>query len=154
MWKISKILGRNVLLIHVMATIVIAMTFLNDTMNWFIRYEIIDETWINQYISAFYWCTVIVTTIGFGDISAANPSERLIVALLALVACIMLAYNISAFSKEFGSLSENYQKIDLKFVMFYRMIRRDYKNNVDIDPQLKMRIYKFLQSLSADKREL
>lgn len=38
--------------------------------------------------------------------------------------------------------------------MFYRMVRRDYKNNVDIDPKLKVKIYKFLHSLSSDKREL
>lgn len=39
-------------------------------------------------------------------------------------------------------------------VKFRRMIRRDYKNNVDIDPLLTIRIYNHLYSLSADKREL
>lgn len=73
---------------------------------------------------------------------------------MALIACILLAYNITVFSKVFSSLTDNYEEVELKVVKFRRMIRRDYKNNVDIDPLLKIRIYQHLYSLSADKREL
>jgi hypothetical protein len=35
--------------------------------------------------------------------------------------------------------------------MFRRMIRRDYKNNVDMDSKIKKRIYNYIDSLSTDK---
>jgi hypothetical protein len=31
-------------------------------------------------------------------------------------------------------LRDNTDQVELKIVMFRRMIKRDYKNNVDIDP--------------------
>lgn len=108
LWKMFKILGLNILIIHVMATILVGMTHLSETNNWFIKFELVDETWFNQYITSFYWSTIIVTTIGFGDISASTPNEKLIVSFLSLIACILLAFNITSFSKFFSSLTENY----------------------------------------------
>lgn len=57
-----------------MATIVNSMAFLNETMNWLIKFDMLEESWIDQYITAYYWSTIIVTTIGFGDFSASNSN--------------------------------------------------------------------------------
>lgn len=56
------------------------------------------------------------------------------------------------FSQAFAQLKNNYEAVQLKTVQFRRMIRRDYKNNVNINPSLKKNIYKFIESLSDDKR--
>jgi len=44
---------------------------------------------------AYYWATTIMMTIGFGDITATNHSEAVVLAFLELFSCIVLAYNIS-----------------------------------------------------------
>jgi hypothetical protein len=68
-WKVSKILGLNILMIHIVSTILMAMTHINYGNNWFIKYDLMDSSWHYQYITSYYWATIIVTTIGFGDIS-------------------------------------------------------------------------------------
>ena len=94
-----------------MSTIVMAMTKLNDQYNWFYKFNLIDSPWQEQYIASFYWSTIIVTTIGFGDISASNSSEQLIIAFLALIACILLTFNITMFSQAFAILKNNYEMV-------------------------------------------
>jgi hypothetical protein len=49
---------------------------------------------------AYYWATTIMMTIGFGDITATNHGEAIVLAFLELFSCIVLAYNIS----EIGSV--------------------------------------------------
>ena len=38
--------------------------------------------------------------------------------------------------------------------MFRRMVRRDYRNNVSINPALKKRIYQYIDSLLEERRDL
>lgn len=38
--------------------------------------------------------------------------------------------------------------------MFRRMVRRDYRNNVQINPALKKRIYQYIDSLLEERRDL
>jgi hypothetical protein len=37
------------------------------------KYQIQHESWWNQYFYSYYWSIIIIVTIGFGDITAANP---------------------------------------------------------------------------------
>lgn len=54
----------------------------------------------------------------------------MIVSILALFACALLAFNINTFSNIFGLLKDSIDNVEGKIVMFRRMMRRDYRNNV------------------------
>lgn len=54
----------------------------------------------------------------------------MIVSILALFACALLAFNINTFSNIFGLLKDGIDNVESKIVMFRRMMRRDYRNNV------------------------
>jgi hypothetical protein len=60
-----------------------------------VKYGIDGRPWYVLYVSAYYWGAIIITTIGFGDISAGNWREAIVVAVMAMFACVILGFNIS-----------------------------------------------------------
>ena len=52
----------------------------------------------SMYTIGVYWVITTITTVGYGDISATNTTER-------IVACIIMVIGVIAFSYSTGSLS-------------------------------------------------
>ena len=52
----------------------------------------------SMYTTGIYWTITTITTVGYGDISATNTTER-------IVACIIMIIGVIAFSFSTGSLS-------------------------------------------------
>jgi hypothetical protein len=99
-WKLIKTIVFNVAFAHFLASMLLAMAKLNEEENWLIAHSIQNSDWNVQYMWAYYWATTVMMTIGFGDISATNHQEGIVLAFLELFSCIVLAYNIS----EIGSI--------------------------------------------------
>ena len=57
------------------------------------------------YLRSVYWATITMTTVGYGDISGQNPTERLVNILVMLIGVI-------AFSFMTGALSSILQNVD------------------------------------------
>lgn len=51
-----------------------------------------DPAWLDWYIKAYYFCTVTMVTVGYGDIFPASNSERVLSVGTMLLACCMYAY--------------------------------------------------------------
>lgn len=77
----------------------------NSTENWVTKLGIDDESWFIKYIWGYYWGTNIMLTVGFGDISATNYHEAIILIFIETFSCITLAYNISYVGALIGSIS-------------------------------------------------
>jgi hypothetical protein len=52
----------------------------------------------DTYLVAIYFCITTITTVGYGDISASNPSERIFCILLQITGASGFSYAISIFS--------------------------------------------------------
>ena len=67
--------------------------------------------WIEQYCWAYYWGTTIMFTVGFGDISAVNHQEAMLITLIQAFTCIYLAYNINCVGTYITNINaENVEK--------------------------------------------
>ena len=71
-WGLVKIFISNFMFAHVLAVILIMITWLNTSDNWLSKVNAVDAVWYEQYSWAYYWGTTIMLTIGFGDISPVN----------------------------------------------------------------------------------
>lgn len=45
--------------------------------NWYQTVDIVDAPWFSKYVWGYYWGTNIMLTVGFGDISATNTTEAI-----------------------------------------------------------------------------
>lgn len=50
----------------------------SESVTWLSDNHLKNETKLVQYFYAFYWSTVTIMTVGYGDISATNTTERFI----------------------------------------------------------------------------
>ena len=66
--------------------------------NWIQKWDFDIEEMGEMYTIGLYWTITTITTVGYGDISATNTSER-------IVACIIMVIGVIAFSFSTGSLS-------------------------------------------------
>ena len=143
----------NIIIAHIVGTILLAMAMISPENNWLMKYEIHDSPWLVQFVVAYYWGMIIATTVGFGDISPLTEREQAVVAFLALFGCLILGFNLS----EFANIFTNYRKAEnfknMKKITFKRMLTRDKNNNAEIDPALKKQIYKFIEDSGGDEED-
>lgn len=62
----------NIIFAHCLATILLGVSEYDHENNWLIYYHgsieaVADLNWFEIYVSAFYWATTIMMTVGFGD---------------------------------------------------------------------------------------
>ncbi len=69
-----------------------------------------DLDWWKMYFWAMYWAITTLTTIGYGDITAANYFEAVFVSILMLIGTAVLSYNLS----EISGVISNLRNIDKK----------------------------------------
>lgn len=94
-WNLVKVIIFEVVFMHFIAGLLLAMSAFDNEKNWLIVHGLDDQSWGAQYSWALYWSATLVTTTGFGDFIAANKQEALLVAALELFSSVILAYNLN-----------------------------------------------------------
>lgn len=54
---------------------------------WLHKRELLDAEWYQKFLHAYYFMTVTMVTVGFGDISPVNDGEILLCIITMLIAC-------------------------------------------------------------------
>lgn len=75
--------------------------------SWIVRFGFIDSEDSAIYLAAFYWAFTTLTTVGYGDITAISPLER-------IIAVFWMLLGICSFSFTIGSLTNMIAKLDTK----------------------------------------
>jgi len=72
-WKLFKVLMINFIVGHIIACVLLSITFFEPANNWMHIKGINQNIWYEKYIWSYYFGTTIFLTIGFGDLYPNNP---------------------------------------------------------------------------------
>lgn len=105
-----------------------------------------------QYLSAFYFSLVTVTTVGYGDILPDTPAEKQFVILCIVTGAFLYAYVIGDFTLLLANLSQERDEYDSKM----RSVN-DLLSYIDAPPEIRTKVqnyYDFKFSNKEGKSEL
>ncbi|EAS07057.2 cyclic nucleotide-binding domain protein (macronuclear) [Tetrahymena thermophila SB210] len=111
----------------------------NDFKNtWIGNSRLKQNDWVSNYIHAYYFSTVTMITVGYGDYTPSNPTEMVISIITMLLSCGVFAYSINAIGTIFNTL--NQKSLAIKNNM-YTISSYMAKKNIDFDLQMQIKEY-------------
>jgi potassium voltage-gated channel Eag-related subfamily H protein 5 len=63
--------------------------------NWIDANHLKDSTYVERYVASFYFSTVTMISVGYGDIVPINLTERIVVILFMFCSTMQLSYTVS-----------------------------------------------------------
>ena len=83
-----------------------------DEKNWIKAQSLIDQSWYIKYMSSFYWSSVTVMTVGYGDITPQNYIERFYCLCVILLGCMILPYSINSIGFIIQDINREHTKFE------------------------------------------
>ena len=132
---IVKILSIIMFFTHILACLfwmVGASTVSYEPLSWTTKFGLIDEDIFTQYVNSLYWAFTTMVTIGYGDISALNTTERLFCMCSMTIMAGVYAFTINEIGKkvkEYNRLSDHFKE-NMLYVgqwMEYHDLRQDLR---------------------------
>ena len=106
--------------------------------NWLHYTGVINDEWWQRYLKSFYYVTVVMNTVGFGDITPQNIPEISFTIFFIYIACGMFAYTINSV----GIILQNINKNEREFKRHMNLINGYMRQkNIHFDLRTKIRNY-------------
>ncbi|KAL4428635.1 hypothetical protein ABPG74_009137 [Tetrahymena malaccensis] len=138
--QIIRLFSLIIMINHVLACIWIfnAQIKNNENMNWITSKNVQNETWIYQYVMSFYFCTVTMTTVGYGDITAKNFSEYILSILMMLTSSGVFGFSLN----QIGTIFTDFYSQDKEKKKKLNIINLHMeKKNVNLNLRSQIREY-------------
>ncbi|CAD8174031.1 unnamed protein product [Paramecium octaurelia] len=133
-----KLTMMIVFIAHICACVWHGLAFYNDGYSWLDAYDLRDKGNASKYNKAFYWATMTMTTVGYGDITAKNNMELLMNNLTMLIASIVFAYSVNSI----GIFVSNMYKGAMEYSRSVTLINTFMsKNKIQFELQTRIRSY-------------
>ena len=119
--RILEVSGMALFCAHLVSCIYFFLSKANDfgPDTWVAKRGVTDRSSSYQYLVAFYW-SVIITTVGFGDVSTDSVSEMLLSVFWMIISVMFYAFILgNLFSL---NISQNSKKTRLKICLSYLSI--------------------------------
>ncbi|CAK62424.1 unnamed protein product (macronuclear) [Paramecium tetraurelia] len=116
--------------------------------SWIIQNQLSEETVWHRYNSAFYWATMTMTTVGYGDFSAKNQVEMIVSSLIMFFSSYAFAYTMSSIGIILKNVYDTKQTYKKNLI---QMIQYMSKNQVDESTQGRIRDYLRFQQAQEKK---
>jgi hypothetical protein len=125
------------MLVHIISCFwVIISTFEEDDDNLIMRNGMIDYESTELYLACFYYTTVIVTTIGYGDITVRTALEQCFAILLLIIGVIGFSFATGSLSSVLSSLDAKAGKLAEKMEIL-NDIKEEYRISYDLYRKLR-----------------
>ncbi|EAR84834.2 cation channel family protein (macronuclear) [Tetrahymena thermophila SB210] len=138
--QLFKLLSTTLIFTHIFSCIwIYTGENTGQQNNWISYSRLQDEEWYIIYLKAYYFVTVTMVTVGYGDIVPVNYIEILITIIIMLISCGIFAYalnQIGIIFEELQSQSRQSQK--------YFMILNNYMEQRNISFSLQYQIREYL----------
>ncbi|KAL4499085.1 hypothetical protein ABPG72_016987 [Tetrahymena utriculariae] len=73
--------------------------------NWLVQQQLVDEHWWIKYINSFYFTTISMVTIGYGDITPVTTIEKLYCTSVAVLGSCFFSYIVNTIGSIFQEIS-------------------------------------------------
>lgn len=105
--QLIKLLFLMLFISHLFACSWIIITIIapKDLQNWIsLRKNIDPSSWSQIYLNSYYFASVTMITVGYGDITPQNDYEIVLCLFTIFIACCVFAYTVNSIGQIFNEL--------------------------------------------------
>ncbi|KAL4488797.1 hypothetical protein ABPG72_016450 [Tetrahymena utriculariae] len=135
-----KLLLTVLFIAHIFANFWLFLARINPNQNWLTSTKLKTETWSEQYVVAYYYITVTMVTVGYGDITPANLTEVFFAVVTILLACGVFAYSVNAIGFILDEINREQKQLNKNM-----QIINQYMNKKNISRELRFQIREYLE---------
>ncbi|KAL4494862.1 hypothetical protein ABPG73_004302 [Tetrahymena malaccensis] len=142
--SLIKLLFSIILNLHISALAWLIMGFIQIKQGcqntWMDGASISSSEWYVQYIYSYYFSTVTMITVGYGDISPRTVAEKVLCIVNMMIACGQFAYSVNSI----GNIFEQFFRLDNEIKANMKIIN-NYMTNKTISKDLQYQVREYLE---------
>ncbi|CAD8058871.1 unnamed protein product [Paramecium sonneborni] len=140
--ELAKLITLLLYVLHISACIWIGCgrisTSVTNGTSWMVKEDILNEQWIVQYLRSFYFCTVTMFTVGYGDLTPQSNLEYVTCIIYIMIFSIQLPYSVNTV----GAIIDEISKYSEQKLQKLRVINTYMaKKKITYELQVKIRQY-------------
>ncbi|KAL4505998.1 hypothetical protein ABPG72_013759 [Tetrahymena utriculariae] len=115
---------------------------------WLNYNNVQNRNWTKQYIAGFYFMTVTMITVGYGDFLPQNQQEQILSVITMMIACGVFGYSLN----EVGSIFNNFFQVDREIKRKQILIQK-FMSTKNINKKLSYQIREYLEYYWREQAE-